>query len=365
MLDFIRSRASGLFAKIVLGIIILLFALGGIDTWLNQAGNSIAIAKVGKSEISIQEYGNALETVRNRMQQGGEKIDPAMLASPEFKTSVLDGLVTRRLVDAEIKRANFKISDEQLSQHITSMPEFQKDGKFSQELYDKTLEQNKLTAAKFEQSIRGDLVTQQARDGLARLVMTPSNAAENALQYTYQQREVSTAEIRSAQYISQVKVTPEQVTAYYNLHKDKFKAPEQVKLEFALLTAAGYVSQMTATEAEIQEFYDTNKAKFQGNEQRSASHILIAYGVGATDKDKAAAKAKALDVLAQVKKTPNQFEELAMKYSQDPGSAPKGGDLGSFGRGAMVKPFEDKAFSLKKDQISDLVESEFAYYPCQ
>jgi len=231
-------------------------------------------------------------------------------------------------------------------------------------LYQKTLDQNKLTATKFESSIRGDMVTQQAREGLARLVFVPKTVAEQTLQFAHQKRDVSTVDIKVASFVSQAKVTPEEVKAYYEAHKDKFKVPEQVKLEFLLLSANGLVPQVSGsvTEAEIKEFYDTNKDKFQGDEQRHASHILLAFGVGAKEADKAAAKAKAEDILAQLRKNPKKFEELATKYSQDPGSAAKAGDLGSFGRGAMVKPFEDAVFNMKVGQISDLVESEFGYH---
>ena len=345
-------------AKLILALITVPFALFGIDSYLNQAGRDVAVAKVNGDKISIQEYSNAIENVRNRMQADG-KVDAALLDSPQLKQSVLDGLITRRLVNAEIRKANFKISDEQLSQHILGMPEFQENGKFSEDIYQKTLAQNKLTATKFENDRRSELLTQQARDGLAALVSVPKGVAEQTLQYAYQQREVSAAEIKTAQFISQVKVTPEQVKAYYELHKDKFVVPEQVKLEFAMLSAASFVAQMKVDDKEIKDFYDANSAKFQGDEQRHASHILISRGT--TDKDKAAAKAKAEDILAQLRKSPKSFEALAMKYSQDPSGA-KGGDLGTFGRGAMVKPFEDAVFGMKVGQISDLVESEFGYH---
>ncbi len=364
MLEAVRKLTTGWVAKLILGLITVPFALFGIDSYLNQAGSNVAVAKVGKDKISIQEYGNAIENVRNRMQSEGQKVDAAMLETPAFKQSVLDGLITRRLVNAEIQHANFRISDAQLSEHIIAMPEFQESGKFSEDLYQKTLNQNKLTATKFENSIRSDLVTQQAREGLARLVLVPKGVAEQTLQFAHQKRDISTTDIKVASFITQVKVTPEQVKAYYELHKDKFKVPEQVKLEFALLSANGLVPQVsgTVTDAEIKEFYDTNKDKFQGDEQRHASHILISFGVSAKEADKAAAKAKALDILAQLKKNPKRFEELASKFSQDPGSAAKAGDLGSFGRGAMVKPFDDAVFSMKVNQISDLVESEFGYH---
>ena len=145
------------------------------------------------------------------------------------------------------------------------------------------------------------------------LVSVPKAVAEQTLKYAHQQRDVSVAEIKTAQFVSQVKVTPEQVKAYYELHKDKFKVPEQVKLEFALLSAAGLVSQMKATDAEVKAFYEENSAKFQGDEQRHASHILIGFGVSATAAEKAAAKDKATEILAQLKKNPKRFEELATK----------------------------------------------------
>lgn len=357
MLDAIRNHTQGWLAKAILAIITVPFALFGIDSYFNQAGGNVAVATVAGDKISVQEFSNSIENVRNRLQSEGQKVDAALLDSPQLKQSVLDGLITRRLVNKEVQRAHFNISDEQLNQHILGMPEFQENGKFSEDLYQKTLQQNKLTAAKFENGIRSDMVTQQARDGVAKLAFAPKAIADKALQFAFQQREVSTVDVKAVDYIKQVTVTPEQVKAYYEQHKDKFKVPEQVKLEFALLSAAGLMGQVSVSDQEVKEFYDANAAKLQGDEQRQASHILINFG-----QDKAAAKAKAQDILSQVKKNPKAFEELAIKNSQDTGSATKGGDLGSFGRGAMVKPFEDAVFAMKVNQISDLVESEFGYH---
>jgi len=359
MLEAIRTHTQGWLAKLILALITVPFALFGIDSYLNQAGGDVAVAKVGNEKISVQEFSNAMENVRNRLQAQGQKVDAALLESPELKQSVLDGLIARRLVSAEVEAANFKISDEQLNQHILGMIEFQKDGKFSEDLYQQILAQNKLTAAKFEAGIRDDLKAQQAKDGLRNLVFIPDALAEKTLHLAFQQRDVSVLDIKASAFLDQVRISPEQVKAYYEKHKAKFKVPEQVKLEFALLSAAGLVSQVSVTEEEVKQFYDENAAKFQGDEQRQASHILIGF---ANPAEKANAKQKALDVLAEVKKNPKNFEEFAVKYSQDTGSAPKGGDLGSFGRGAMVKPFEDAVFSMKVGQISDLVESEFGYH---
>jgi peptidyl-prolyl cis-trans isomerase D len=361
MLDSIRSVAQGWVGKALLAAITIPFALFGIDSYLNQAGNNATIAEVNGNDISVQEYANALQNLRNRLQSEG-KVDAAQLDSPEVKSLVLDQLINKRVLSEEIRQAKYAISNDQLATYITGMPEFQKDGKFSQELYDQTLEQNRITASRFEEGMRADLLAQQAQDGITKLGFVSHARAGDTYKLTHQQREVTVAEIKTKDFISQVKIDPAQVKAYYEQHKDKLRVPEQVKIEFLLLSASSLIPSIKVDDAEVKKFYDENAAKFQGNEQRRASHILIGFGVNATPEQKQQAKAKAEEILAIVKKNPKRFEELAVKESQDPGSASKGGDLGSFGRGAMVKPFEDTAFGMKVGQISDIVESEFGFH---
>lgn len=361
MLEAIRERSKGWLAKVILAFITVPFALWGIDSYLHDAGSNVAVAKVDGETVTVQEYGNALQNLRSKLQAEG-KVDPAVLDSPEIKQSVLDRLITKRLLTAEVNHAKFMISDDQLSKYIIGLPEFQQDGQFSQELYDQVLQQNRLSPSQFENSMRRDLLLQQARESLAALAYLPHSTDEQTLKIEHQQREVSVAEIKTADYVSQVKIEPAQVKTYYEEHKDKFRVPEQVKLEFVLMSANTLIPGMNATDDEAKKYYAENAAKFQGDEQRHASHILIGFGVSATPQAKQEAFAKAKDVLAQVKKNPEKFAELAKKYSQDPGSAEKGGDLGTFGRGAMVKPFEDAAFAMKPGEISDLVESEFGYH---
>ena len=362
MLELIRNHSKGWLAKLILAAITIPFALFGIDQYLSGAGANVPVAKVNGDEISLQEYSNTLESVRTRMQSQSEQYDPTIFDGPAFKQSILDGLIMRRLVNAETVDENFQIGDKQLSDHILKMPEFQENGQFSEDVYQKTLEQNGLTASKLESSIRNDLVVQQARDDLASLAFAPKSLAESAVQYSYQKRDVSKAEIKASAFISEVNVEPEEVKAYYEKHKDKFRVPEKVKMEFVLLSAASLINGVNVTDEEVKAFYDQNLDKFQGDEQREASHILLGFGVSATDADKERAREKALEIIAQLKADPKRFEELAAKFSQDPGSAAKGGGLGSFGRGAMVKPFEDAVFNMEVNQISDVVESEFGYH---
>jgi len=361
MLDKFRSYAQTKAAQVILALVLIPFALFGIDSYLNQAGNNLSIAKVDGYKIALPEYNRAIENVRNRMMSEGKKVDPAMFDSFEFKESVVDGLITKQLINNDIKKSQFKITDQQLSQYIIGMPDFQKDGKFSQELYDKVLQNNQLNPKKFEESIRNDLLIQQVRDGLQKLTFIPPNNLTETLKATSQQREVTVAEFKTKEYMAKANISEKDMQAFYDQNKSKFLAPEQVKAEFVVFSLTSILPSITVSEDEVKAFY-TNADKYQNQQQREASHILIAASKNAAPAEKAKAKAKAEDVLGQIKKNPKQFEELATKYSQDPESAKKGGDLGAFGRGMMVKPFDDAVFSMKVNEISGIVESDFGYH---
>lgn len=361
MLEAIRAHSQGWLAKLILTLIAVPFALFGIDAYLKNAGSDAAVAKVAGSSVSVVEYRNAMQSLRNKMQSEGQK-DLSLLDTPQARLTVLNRLINTRLLNAEAHDSKFKISNEQLSEFVITLPEFQQNGKFSQELYDKLLTQNQMTPSKFENMMRGELVTQQVRDGIPPLAFATKAVEDRAIKTELQQREVTIAEIKSADFISQVKVDDVEVKAYYEKHKDKFQVPEQVKLEFVRFSANDLIMKMQVTEEDSKRFYNDNAAKFQGDEKRRASHILIGFGPGATPEAKAQAKKKAEEILAEVKKNPAKFAELAKKNSQDPGSAEKGGDLGMFGRGAMVKAFEEAAYSMKPGQVSDLIQSEFGFH---
>jgi peptidyl-prolyl cis-trans isomerase D len=362
MLEAIRERTKGWLAKVILALITVPFALFGIDQYLQGAGSNVPIAKVDGEVITVQEYGTALQNLRNRLQSEGQT-DLSILDRPELRQSVLDKLINDKLLYTEVKRANFNISDEQLSKYITSMPEFaDADGKFSEETYYQLLTQNQMTLKGFEEMIRQDLKAQQAREGFASLAYIPDGLADQTLKVELQEREVSVAEIKTSDYLAEVTIEPDQVKEYYEKNKERFQVPEQVQLEFVLMSANTLLPKMQVSEEEMKKFYQDNADKFQGDEERRASHILIGFGLNPTPAAKEEARNKALQVLEEVKKNSGQFADFAKQYSQDPGSAANGGDLGMFGRGVMVKAFDDAVFSMTPGAVSDLVESEFGYH---
>ena len=179
MLDKIRNNTQSKFAKIVLVIIIIPFALFGIDSYLSSIGDDVYAAKVNGESITIQSYQNALNRVKDQFLNQNTPPDPAIFETAEFRKSVLDGMIASKLVAQEAVRANFIISDNQLSQYILGMPGFQRNGKFDQEAYDNLAMRQNLTPKKLDELIRKDLAKQQVKDSMNKYAFVTKEKFKN------------------------------------------------------------------------------------------------------------------------------------------------------------------------------------------
>jgi len=351
MLEIIRDRAQGLIAKIIIGLITIPFALWGVDSYIRGGDKADIVAEVNGQEITRQEFSRTLKEQQERMRGAmGERFDPAVLDRPEVRQSVLDGLVQQRLLAMEANRVGFNLPDTLLASIIADIPEFQQDGKFSQARYESMIRAQDMTPAVFENRLRQNLVIQQLFEGLSHGVAVPRASEEMVARLAEQQREISQAMLTPEQYMIQLKVDPADVKAYYDKHREEFLVPEQARLDYVVLSVEELQQQMVVSDEEAKKYYDEHSAQYHEAEQRKASHILIAE------------RPKAEQILKEIKQNPAKFEDLAKQHSKDPGSAAKGGDLGFFARGAMVKPFEDAAFGMKGGEISGLVQSDFGFH---
>lgn len=351
MLEIIRDRAQGLIAKIIVALITIPFALWGVDSYIRGGDKADVLAKVDGQNITSQEFGRTLKEQQERMRSAmGERYDPSMMDRPEVHQSVLDGLVQQRLLAMEANRAGFNLPDTLLASIIAEIPEFQQDGKFSQAKYESALRSQEMSPAMFENRLRQNLVIQQLFEGLSHGVAVPRTVEETVARLAEQQREISQAMLTPELYMLQLKVNPADVKTYYDQHREEFLVPEQARLDYVVLSVADLQQQMDVSDEEVKKYYEEHGAKYNEPEQRRASHILIAE------------RAQAEQVLKEIQKNPEKFEDLAKQHSKDPGSALKGGDLGFFARGAMVKPFEDAAFGMKGGEISGLVQSDFGFH---
>jgi len=236
------------------------------------------------------------------------------------------------------------------------------DGSFDSEKYKSILASRGMSPAMYEQNLRQDMALQQLIDSLQNTNIVPKTVTERIALIGEQEREVQALTFKASDFVSQVKVTDEMVKAFYDKNAAQFEIPESIKAQYVVLSNDALADQISVTDAEIQEFYKNNTKAYSIDEQRRASHILIAVAKDASAADKAKAKSKADALLAELRKNPAAFAKLAKENSQDPVSAERGGDLDFFGKGAMVKPFEDAAFKLNKGEISDVVQSDFGYH---
>jgi len=355
MFDYVRNSKT--FIKVVLIIIIFPFALWGVDSYV-RTGGSGDIATVGGSPIALSEFQEALREQQEQLRPMLGNQNPALLDSPELRRAVLDRLINQRLLAVNAQQAKLGVSDAQLAAFIAAVPQLQENGQFSKERYAALVASQNTSKEMFEARLRQDIVMQQALAAVTEAAPISRSAADRWLAAQLEQREIAEAILHPEQYVGRVKLAADAVKTYYEANRKQFETPEQIRAEFVVLDQEQFANQITVTEDEVKKAYTAEANRYKQSETRRASHILIT----ASGADSKAAETKAAGLLAQLRKSPGDFEKLAREHSQDTGSAKKGGDLDWFGRGMMVKPFEDAAFALKENQVSDLVRSDFGFH---
>jgi peptidyl-prolyl cis-trans isomerase D len=291
---------------------------------------------------------------------------PKLLDSAEARYATLERMVRDRVLGLAAQKLHLYTSDQRLAQELQRNEVIaslrRPDGSLDVEAYRQLVARQGLTPEMFEARVRTDLSTRQVLQGIEGSGFSSPALAQVSLNAFFEQREVRVAQFPASDFVARVNLSDADITTFYNANPQLFQAPEQADVEFLVLDAAALEKGVTLNEADVRAYYDQNAARLSGNEERRASHILLTVAPGASAADKAAVKARADALLVQIRQAPESFAELAKANSQDPGSAVNGGDLDFFSRGAMVKPFEDAAFSLKKDEVSAPVETEFGYH---
>jgi len=313
--------------------------------------------------VSQGDFEQALRQQQETLQaQFGRNFDASVMENPELRRSVLDRVISERLIGVGAERAGVKIDDKQLADRIAAEPAFQDDGKFSRERYEAIARSQGFTVVGLDERLREDMRLSRYRDSIVETAFVPRSTLEGFIRLSEQSREVSMVQVGLDAFLPGVKVTEEQAKAYYAARAKDFAVPEQVRVEFVELSLDSLAAKATVDPEEVKKFYEANKSRYVQREERRASHVLLTVKPDAPEAEQKAVEAKAAAIAAQVRKKPASFAEVAKKESQDPGSAGQGGDLGFFARGAMVKPFEDAAFGAKKDDIVGPVRSDFGWH---
>ncbi len=368
MFNFVATHKRLL--QILLALVVIPpFALWGVDSYQRMGTTSGEVANVGDIKIVENEFTSQVRAQQERMQQLlGRNYNPEIFDTREARSEILENMITQRLVTQHVIKSRMVVTDDALREMIMATPAFQDNGKFSHERYVQVLLSERgergegMTPEMFENSLRRDLLVQQLSAAIGEGGLVSRAIAREGAGLAGESREISVSKLAAVNFAAKVKTSPESVKAFYEANRPRFEVPEQVKVEYVVFDADALASAEPVTAKEIQDTYEQRRAQYEVAEQRQASHILIALKQGANDAEKAKARVRAEELLAQVRKSPASFADIAKKNSDDPGSAEKGGDVGLFSRGLVAKAFEDAAFAMKVSDISGPVESEFGFH---
>ncbi len=355
MLQNIRDNSQGWIAKTIIGIIVMLLALTGFDAIFNAVSNSRDAASVNGEEISQDELTQAIDLQRRQLaQQLGRDFDPSLLNDRLLRESALNSLIERMLLLQAAKSADFAFSQQSLDQLILQTPEFQVEGVFNAARFDQVLQQMGYTRMQFRRLLEQEMLIGQLRAGIAGTGFVTDRQIEDFARLERQTRDFAAVTITADP--AAVEVGEEDMRAYYEAHADQFRTPEQVVLEYVELKKDAFFDQVEVSDEELQELYHNQIANLA--EQRRAAHILIEPGDGVSDEQ---ARAKVEEIRKRVE-SGEDFAALAKEFSQDPGSASEGGDLGYAGPGVYDQAFEDELYALDENQLSEPVRSEFGWH---
>ncbi|BBP96206.1 peptidylprolyl isomerase [Burkholderia sp. SFA1] len=368
MLDFFRNHQRLMMALLIL-IIVPGLGMVGIQGFSNYFDESSYVASVNGHKITRAEFDSAFRQQVDRARSMlGAQFDAKMFDTPETRAAMVDSLVQQRAMADETQRLHLTASDDAVRRALMTDPVISSlkkpDGSIDLDRYKQLLAMQGMTPEQYDERMRYTLATEQIPGSIQGSSFTSKSLAQSLTELAEQKRSVQGLSLRTADYAAKIQPTDAQLTAFYEAHRNEFATPETATIQYLVLSPSTIAAASKPSDADLKKYYDDNIQRYRTEAEVRASHILVNAPKDASAADKAKAKQKAEELLAQVKAHPDQFAQIAQKNSEDPGSANKGGDLGYFARGQIAggKAFDDAAFGLKKGEVSNIVESDFGYH---
>lgn len=365
MFDSVRTHKKFLMGFLLI-LIIPSFVLFGIQGFTSMRQQGEVVASVDGHDITQTDWDQAHKEQAQRLRDQIPGLDAKLLDSEEAKYASLEQLVRDRVLAAAVQKDHLVTSDQRLARALQADPTIaamrKPDGSLDVERYRQLVAQQGLTPEGFEARVRSDLSVRQVTEGVQATSFSTAAAAQASLNAFFERREIRVLPFATKDFAARIKPTDAEIEQFYKDNQPLFQAPEQIDVEYLMLDAAELAKGIVLNEADLKTYFEQNLSRLSDGEQRRASHILLTAAPSAPVAEREKVKAKAQSLLEQVRKAPESFAEVAKANSQDPGSAAKGGDLDYFGRGVMVKPFEEVVFKLNKGDISDVVETELGFH---
>lgn len=356
-LQKIRDRAQGWFAYTIIGMLIIPFAVWGINYYF-ESGGPMDAALVGDSKISMQEFQRAYQQQRQQMQaMFGGNADPALLDGPRLKQQVLQQLVKERVLSQLAHEQGLRIGDRQLHDVIVALPVFQQNSRFDKELYERWLRNQGYVAAAFEENFRQVKATEQLRESVVDSALFTPVELDRLIAVLKQQRELQYTVLALENYVTKVTVEDAKIQEYFEKNKHRFVNPEQVQVQFIELKLAQLAEGVVVSEEDLKTAYQDQIAKYGQPEERSASHLLVKLPLNPSPAEVEQAQLKAKQIADDLHSGARSFDQVMQEAKADVSGKLEGGELGVIGKGMFDSPaFETALFALQKPgDVSDPV----------
>ena len=358
MLTQMRKNVGSWIIKLLLGAIVVVFILWGVGP--DQKNPNAIVATVDGKPIGYMEfsrtYQNLLENVRR---QFGDSVNEEMINALNLKEQAVNQLVDRRVILNAADKMGFEVADEELAMSIAAIPAFQSESGFNTAAYQQVLSRMGLTPEAFETLQREDLLIQKVNDFIGRTVNVSADEAIAWYQWQNTTIDMEYLLVDPARY-TDIAVDDESQRTFFEANKDNYQTAPKIKARYLVLRPADYRSRVQLEDDEIKTYYEENQDEFYSPETVEARHILIKLDKDADEKTVEAGRARAVAIHERILKG-EDFAELAKELSEGP-SKSQGGYLGTFGRGRMVKPFEDQAFAMQTGDISEPIRTDFGWH---
>lgn len=356
MLDLLRKKAQSPLIQGTILIIALVFIFWGVGSY---RGSRNSVAQVNNETISYEEFQKAYERLSNQYrEQFGGNIPKGLLDKLDLEGQAVEQLIQRSLLRQGAKEMGIMVSDLEIQQAIEKMAAFRSNGVFNVAQYRNILSSSGMTPTSFEAAMRTDLLAEKVTAYLSRFAKVTPMEVKNQFDFANEEIKIAYVPFTASDFKNKVHPSKEQLQAYYEEHKDNYMTAPQVKLHFLVFPFA--VDATSIPDDTLEAYYRQNISRFSTPEQRKARHILIK-----TSQDDSTEtleeKRKRAEQILELAKSGEDFGALAKQYSEGP-SGPKGGDLGTFSRGQMIKPFEDAVFAMKEGEISNIVKTPFGFH---
>ena len=360
MLQNIRDNSQGCLSWVIVGLISLTFAVWGVGEF-GLSNNERIIAEVNGVEIPERDFIKQVNQQKNRLRSmfKNQDLDLSFMQD-QIRKNTLRQMIDEELLLQSATSSGMRISNGLLAARIHSFEAFKSDGKFSQVIYEQLLQRQGLNPIAFEMDMRRSLLAEQIRQGVTRSALVTDNEQRTILED--QQRSVSYVIIPNSRFTDTVIVSDEEIATHYQENSAQYMIPELVSIEYIELSNKDIDLKEGLDEESLKQYYEDRKETFTTPAKWQASHILIEIAKDATLTDTEFVADKASDILAQLKTGEKSFAELVQQFSDDIGSKDKDGDLGWFGSGDMVKPFEDAVKTMQIGEVSELVKSRFGFH---